>query len=255
MSYQGQAGGLYGAGSNQPPQALFDEASAAAASIQPRNRSGKLSPGGRIGVIAIGQSTTKQWFPFLQALARPLKPRVFFVNAGQDGMVAQTWASQGQPWSTAFKAVASSGLSLAQVQVLIVDSARIDSWKDGSLASQIRAYRNDLARIVARARSSFPNLKLVYIMPCHYAGYAGPGKAVREPFGYQEEFGIRQFILGQGAYSPVAVWGPYVFADTMVPYYYYDGVHFTTLGREKMASLTWDFFKSDPAINGWLWKR
>src|SRR5947209_452873 len=63
MSYQGFDGGLYGQGSNQPPTGLLNAALGEAAAIQPLNRSGGLSPGGRIGVIAIGQSTTRQWFP------------------------------------------------------------------------------------------------------------------------------------------------------------------------------------------------
>src|SRR5689334_10672084 len=67
-TYQGQEGGLYGAGSNQPSPALLDAALAASARIQPLNRRGRPAAGGRIGVMAIGQSTTKQWFPSFQVM-------------------------------------------------------------------------------------------------------------------------------------------------------------------------------------------
>jgi hypothetical protein len=254
-SYQGQDGGLYGGGSNQPSPSLLDAALAAAAGIQPLDARGNPAAGGRIGVVAIGQSTTEQWFPSFQAMARPLGPRVDFVNAGQDGMVAQSWAAQAKPWNTAIQDVGQSGLARAQVQVLIVDTIRIHSWTDGSLEGQIAAYSNNLARIVAMAKSHFPNLRLVYFMPFHYAGFASDARAIREPYAYQQEFGIRQVILDQGESSPVLLWGPYVFADTMNPADYYDGIHFSPTGRQVMASLTWQFFQTDPAAQLWLWDR
>jgi hypothetical protein len=255
MSYEGQAGGLYGGGSNQPSPSLLDAALASAGGIQPLNGLGKPSAAGRIGVVTIGQSTTDQWFPYFQAMARPLRPRVDFVNAGQNGAVAQSWAAQATPWDAAIQVVGRSGLSRAQVQVLIVDTIRIHSWTDGNLQGQIAAYSNNLNRIVAVAKSHFPDLRLVYIMPFHYAGYASDARAIREPYAYQQEFGIRQAILDQGEGSPVLLWGPYVFADTMNPAFYYDGIHFSPEGRQVMASLTWQFFQTDPAAQGWLWDR
>jgi hypothetical protein len=135
---------------------------------------------------------------------------------------------------------------------MILDSARIETWKDGGLEGQIRAYRADLAKIVARAKSSFPNLQLVYVMPFHYAGFAGIGNATREPYAYQEQFGIRRLILSQVTGRPVLVWGPYVFSNTMDPSYYYDGIHFSGRGRQAMATLSWQFFQNNSSINRWL---
>ena len=123
------------------------------------------------------------------------------------------------------------------------------------MQGQIDAYSRNLARIVAVAKSRFPNLRLVYFMPFHYAGYARAARAIREPYAYQQEFGIRQEILDHGQGSPVLLWGPYVFADTMNPAYYYDGIHFSPEGRQAMASLTWQFFQTDPAAQVWLWDR
>jgi hypothetical protein len=252
-SYEGQDGGLYGGGSNQPPQSLLDAALAASAAIRPLDRGGHPAAGGRIGVVTIGQSTTQQWFPYFRAMARPLARRVVFIDAGQDGMAAQNWATEGAPWSTAIRAAGASGLSNAQVQVLIVDAVRIFSWTDGDLEGQIRATSDTMARIVAVAKSRFPDLKLVYLMPFHYAGFAGEGRAIREPYAYQQQFGIRRLILDQSGDSPVLLWGPYVFSGTMNPAYYYDGIHFSRAGRQAMASLTWQFFRTDPAASRWLW--
>ena len=252
-TYQGQEGGLYGGGSNAPPEAVVNSAMAAAAKIQPLTATGKTAQNRHIGVLAIGQSTTRQWFSTFQAMAREHRPRVVFVNGGQDGVVSQNWATQAQPWSTAFNTVRASGLSKAQVQVLILDSARIHTWRDGNLERQIQAYRNDLAKIVAIAKSNFRNLRLVYIMPFHYAGFAGVINATREPYAYQQAFGIRRLILATGRESPVLLWGPYVFSNTTDPSYYYDGIHFTARGRRAMANLTWNFLKSDQAAQRWLW--
>jgi hypothetical protein len=153
------------------------------------------------------------------------------------------------------QAAADNGLSRAQVQVLIVDTVRIHSGDDGDLHGQIDAFSHNLARIIELAKSHFPNLRMVYIMPFHYAGYAGAPRAIHEPFAYQQEFGIRQKILDQGDGSPVLLWGPYVFGATMNPALYYDGIHFTLEGREVMASLAWQFFQTDPAAQRWMWGR
>ncbi len=252
MYYQGLEGGLYGGGSNQAPLGLLDAALAAAANIVPRNKLGEPSRGGKIGVIAIGQSTTRQWFPYFQGLARQLPPPFVFVNASQDGMISQLWANLSAPWSTADKDVTSYGLSRFQVQVATVDCLRGRSWKDGGLQSQIEAYSADLARIVRVAKAHYPNLQLIYVLPFHYAGFANSRRVTREPFSYQEGFGIRQLILRQGGGLPVLLWGPYVWADTANPSYFYDGIHFTKAGREQMATLTWRFLQKDLVAARWL---
>jgi hypothetical protein len=51
----------------------------------------------------------------------------------------------------------------------------------------------------------------------HYAGFAGAINATREPYAYQQEFGIRRLILEKGQGQPVLLWGPYVFSNTMDP--------------------------------------
>jgi hypothetical protein len=252
-SYQAQDGGLYGSGSNQPPRSLLDAAMAASAAIRPLDRAGRPSAGGRIGVVTIGQSTTRQWFPYFRAMVRPLAHRVAFIDAGQDGMAAQNWATGGAPWSTAIRDAGASGVSSAQVQVLIVDAVLIHSWNDGDLEGQIRATSDTMARIVAVAKSRFPDLQLVYFMPFHYAGFAGEARAIREPYAYQQQFGIRRLILDQSGSSPVLLWGPYVYSGTMNAADYYDGIHFTRDGRQAMASLTWQFFQTDPAAGRWMW--
>jgi hypothetical protein len=253
-SYQGFSGGLYGNGSNQPPPALLDAALAAAGQVVPRGYFGAPASSGKVGVIAIGQSTTKQWFPYFQRLAAfRLAPQFVLVNAGQDNMVAQSWASSSQPWSVADRMVAASRLSRYQVQVAIIDSVRIRSWNDGDLQGQVSAYSSNLARIMSIAKAHYPNLGLVYFMPFHDSEFVSPRTMLQEPFTYQLGFGIQHLVTTQGSGSPVLLWGPYVWAQMDNPAYFYDGIHFKHAGRAEMASLMWSFLQTDPVAAKWLW--
>ena len=166
-TYQGLDGGLYGQGSNQPPAGLLDAALAAAGSVVPRNFFGVPSASGKVGVIGIGQSTTKQWFPYFQRMTRQLPGRFTFVNAGQDSVVSQVWASVSKPWTVADSMVAGSGLSRNQVQVAIIDSARIRTWRDGGLQRTDRCVCREpgadrqpgqgaLSQLAGRLRPSLP---------------------------------------------------------------------------------------------------
>jgi hypothetical protein len=253
-SYQGFSGGLYGDGSNQPSSTLLGAALAAAGQVVPRGYFGAPASSGKVGVIAIGQSTTKQWFPYFQRLAAfRLAPQFVLVNAGQDNMVAQSWASSSQPWSVADRMVAASRLTRYQVQVAIIDSARIRSWNDGNLSAQVSAYSSNLAKIVSIAKAHYPNLGLVYFMPFHDSEFVSPRRMLQEPSSYQLGFGIQHLVTTQGSGSPVLLWGPYVWADMANPTYYYDGIHFSITGRAEMASLMWSFLQTDPVAAKWLW--
>ncbi len=253
-SYQGFSGGLYGNGANQPSPGLRDAANVAAGQVVPRGIYGAPSSSGKVGVIAIGQSTTKQWFPYFQRLSAGRLPgQVVLVNAGQDSVVAQSWASSPQPWSVADSLVAASRLSRFQVQVAIIDSARIRSWNDGNLPSQVNAYSSNLARIVSMAKAHYPNLSLVYFLPFHDSEFVSPRRMLQEPYTYQLGFGIQHLVTTQSSGSPVSLWGPYVWAEMANPAYYYDGIHFTSAGRAAMASLMWTFLETDPVAARWLW--
>src|SRR5262249_14683503 len=60
--YHGQDGGLYGGGSNIPPEHQLDAALKAARQVQPLDAEGKPSPNGKIVFISQGMSNTTQEF-------------------------------------------------------------------------------------------------------------------------------------------------------------------------------------------------
>ncbi|MFO0957113.1 MAG: hypothetical protein U0800_06550 [Isosphaeraceae bacterium] len=253
-TYQGLTGGLYGAGSNVPPRSLLDAANAANAAIRPLSITGRPSSNGRIGVVAIGQSTTNQWFPYFQAKAagnaRQLRRGLFFVNGGQDGRISTTWAGTDTPWGVLSGRV---GGGRNQVQVVFLDSAMIYGERYGSAQAEAGAYRRQLDTIIGRAKSFFPNLKLVYAFPFHWAGAASADRAVTEPASYAMQFGIQELVTKPSRKAPAVVWGPDIWSQTMNGGYYYDGVHFTSAGRAQMARVTWKFLREDFSSR-WFWR-
>ena len=67
--YQGEEGGLYGAGSNEPSPELAAAAAEAAAAIVPRDRTGRPAANGKIGLVSISMSNATQEFSRFKQLA------------------------------------------------------------------------------------------------------------------------------------------------------------------------------------------
>jgi hypothetical protein len=67
--YKGQDGGLYGGGSNTPPDAHRQAALAAAARIQPLDADGKPAADGRIVLVSISMSNATQEFSKFKNIA------------------------------------------------------------------------------------------------------------------------------------------------------------------------------------------
>jgi hypothetical protein len=256
QTYKGEIGGLYANGSNVAPRSLVEAEDAATSQIQPLNARGRAAANGRVGVIAIGQSTTNQWFPYFQRLARSkqseLKAGTFFVNGGQDGQGSAPWAYGNATWATLARRVGPA--ARLQVQVLVLDSVQFYPQNSSSVQALANSYSGQLATIVARAKRAYPNLKLVYALPFHWAGAASAGQAVTEPGGYEIQFGTRQLVTSQSYSQPVIARGPEIWTRTQDPALYYDGVHFTTQGRQTMAEITYGFLKTDRAAARWLFR-
>jgi hypothetical protein len=252
----GDAFDFYGDGSDSPSAELAAATAAVAARITPLNSRGIPAPfGGRIGVVAIGQSTTEQWFSTFMSSARArraaLRPGVSFINGGQPGMVSDSWVSDRSAWATLSKRVGGGRL---QVQVAFLDAALIFGWQHGGPAEEARVYSGQLQTIIARAKRTYPNLRLVYAFPFHWAGSSPSPKAITEPGGYDMQYGIRRTVLEQRLTEPVVVWGPDVWSQTRNAAFFTDGVHWSRAGRAAMTDLTWRFLADDPAAAQWLWR-
>lgn len=270
-TYKGYEGGLYGAGRNQPVGKLKEAVEQATLRIVPRDSAGRPAANGRIGLVAIGQSTTRMVFEPFQRQAGRVKARsVTLVNAALDGMVSSNWASSGGLWSTTLSRVRRAGLSPQQVQAVWVEVALLNPDRYGAFPAHNRTYARHLESIVNNAASLFPNLQVVYLSSRYYAGYTSRRTSF-EPYAYESAFGIRDLILSRvpetgginPARRPVVLWGPYYWTDGARPSQVdglsmnrndlaSDGVHPSRSGSQKIGNQLMRFFASDPLASRWF---
>ncbi len=67
--YKGEDGGLYGGGSNRPPEKHLQAAMWAARLIRPLDAQGTPDPNGKIVLLSVGMSNTTQEFSEFMRLA------------------------------------------------------------------------------------------------------------------------------------------------------------------------------------------
>ncbi len=121
----------------------------------------------------------------------------------------------------------------------------------------------------------FPNLQLAYLSSRIYAGHATTALNP-EPYAYESAYAVRWTIQRQMAgepalnadpakgavVAPVALWGPYLWADGTSPRasdglvwqredFAPDGTHPSPSGRQKVAALLLRFFQGDPTTQPW----
>ncbi|MDZ4287854.1 MAG: hypothetical protein U0984_07840, partial [Prosthecobacter sp.] len=93
--YEAEDGGLYGGGSNRPPEALQKAAQTALAQIQPLNAEGKPAADGRVVFVSISMSNATQEFSFFKRIADadPRKSaKLTLVDCAQGGQTMAAWA-------------------------------------------------------------------------------------------------------------------------------------------------------------------
>jgi uncharacterized protein (TIGR03437 family) len=273
--YAGESLGLYPNGANKRPAAHEAAGLRLAAEVQPRNASGAVdAQNGRIVLLAIGMSNTTQEFSAFQPLANrdPEKnPAVLLVDGAQGGWSADRIVAAGgeQYWTGVDTRLSAAGATAAQVQVVWMKQA--DAGPTLPFPSDARKLQGELAAIARTLRARFPNLRLLYLSSRTYAGYAST-TLNPEPYAYQSGFAVRwlieQQLSGDPALSydagqaPWLSWGPYLWvdgtqmrADGMAwncSDFADDGTHPAATGREKVARLLLDFFKSDTTARTWF---
>jgi len=93
-TYKGEEGGLYGAGSNEPPASHLAAAKAAGAKITPLNADGNPASDGSIGFVSISMSNATMEFSLFKELADRddrKSPRVVIVDCAQGGQAMAQW--------------------------------------------------------------------------------------------------------------------------------------------------------------------
>lgn len=272
--YEDQDGGLYGGGSNTPPEALKTAALAQLAQIQPLDADGKPSATGTIAYVSISMSNATQEFSTFKRLAdgSPLKsPKVTIVDCAQGGQAMAEWVPvDGGPWKEAMRRLEAAQVSPNQVQVAWVKLA--NKGPSGSFQEHGKKLENDTLQVLHNAKAKFPNLRIAYLGSRIWAGNA-KGGLNPEPYAYESGYVCRWLIQRQMksgaeldlAKSPLLLWGPYLWAegekgrkaDSLVwqpADFSGDGVHPSDSGRAKVANLMLEFLTTDPMAKPWFAK-
>ena len=290
-SYHGFVGGLYPAGTNNPPPAHAAAALAIATDqIKPLNAAGDFDPGqGRIVMISIGMSNATQEFATkgtqnfkTRSDADPAKnPQLLIVDGAQGGQDAPAWIDPSAPtWTTVNQRLTAAGVTPAQVQVAWLKQALGSPNNYGVFPAHAQALQSDLEIIIRNLKSKFPNIKITYLSPRTRAYTNIPTALSPEPFAYETGFGVKWAIQDQingvgnlnydpangAVVAPLILWGPYIWADGLNARS--DGftwlcsdleADFThpsaTGGVPKVADHLLAFFKTDPTARPWFLKQ
>lgn len=281
--YHGFPGGLYPDGLNVPPPEHEAAGVALAHEIQPLDANGQPNPQtGRIVLVSIGMSNTTQEFSVFQQMANadPDKnPQLVIVDGAQGGMSAariinpDDGATGARFWTTVNQRLAGAGVTPQQVQVAWVKEA--DARPTEPFPIHAERLQSELARIAQILKDRFPNLKIAYYSSRIYAGYATTALNP-EPFAYESGFAVKWLVERQidgdpelnfdpargEVKAPWLAWGPYLWADGLTPRqdgliwecddFRDDGTHPSESGRQKVATLLLDFFKSEPTARPWF---
>ncbi|MBI3950350.1 MAG: hypothetical protein HY314_07845 [Acidobacteria bacterium] len=285
--YEGRAGGLYPSGQNTPPTEHEAAGLALANEVQPLDAHGQPNPqNGRIVLLSIGMSNTTQEFStFIRTASadRDRSPQLVIVDGAQGGMSAariinpNDGSSGTRFWTTVDQRLASAGVTAKQVQVAWVK--QVDAAPTRAFPTHAEQLQSELAIIAQLLKSRFPNIKIAYCSSRTYAGYATTNLNP-EPYAYESGFAVKWLIESQinGAselnYDPARgevkapwlAWGPYLWADGLTPRrddgliwacddFGSDGTHPSDKGRQKIANLLLNFFKTDPTAQPWFLPR
>jgi hypothetical protein len=156
--------------------------------------------------------------------------------------------------------------------------AEINPAQWGDFPAHAQVLRNDIAIILGKLTTKFPNLRLAYLSSRIYAGYATT-TLNPEPYAYESAFSVRWLIEAQMSNdpnlnydpakgtvkSPLLLWGPYLWADGVKPRQTDglvwmrddlgpDGTHPSLPGRQKVANMLLTFFKTDANTKQWFVK-
>lgn len=266
--YKEEDGGLYGGGRNEPPESHRKAAEAELARIQPLDAAGKPAKDGKIVLLSISMSNATQEFSLFKKQADADVARsglLTIVDGAQGGQAMAEWADpKAKPWEEADRRLSAAGVSAAQVQAAWIKLA--NKQPRGELAEHGRKLQRDTQAVLENARAHYPNLRVAYLSSRIYGGYA-TNTLNPEPYAYESAFAVRwliqEQIKGGPVKAPLLLWGPYLWADGTAGRKIdkltwtredlaKDGTHPSPSGREKVAGMLLEFFKTDPLARSWF---
>lgn len=257
--------GLYPNGSNDIPQSYLDECLVLASEIVPRKPNGQPNPNGKIGFGSLGFSNPRNKFQTWVNTNPSSNTKLKFFNGAQPGKTAENWSNSNDLcWNRFLLAADKVFLEVLQIQVIWIELINLDPIEEWPIDKDLLVDRIELT--LTHLKTTFPNVKLVYFSSRTYAGYAdSPGNP--EPYAYQNGFAVREVIEkkinGLLLNVPHVLWGPYLWADGIVPRegdnltwncedFENDGLHPSPLGCVKVSNLLTEFFTTHPTSTSWF---
>jgi hypothetical protein len=229
-------------------------------------------------MISISMSNATQEFQVFKRIADsdPAKsPKLTIVDCAQGGQAMAEWAPpDAAPWQVAERKIREEGVTPEQVQIAWIKLA--NKQPKGKLDEHGKKLQSDTLAVIHNAKARFPNLRIAYLGSRIYAGYAS-GMLNPEPYAYESAFVARWLIQDQiagnpelnvdsenaEAKAPLLLWGPYFWGDGVTSRkadnlvwtrddFLGDGVHPSPTGRQKVARMLLDFFKTDETAKPWF---
>lgn len=284
-SYMGSEGGLYPGGSNVRPAVHEADGVALADGIVPLDANGNPDPNGKYVLLGLGVSISRTMFSQYQLTEQAdpaINPHLVIVNGAIDGTDSPDWANVNDG---AWQSVLNFYLPYQNVtanQVVAIWAMIPHSQPKGTYPSDMTQQINDVISAIQNMKIYFPNVKLAYLESMHYGGYAPNNPLILpEPYAYETGFAMQTIIADQingqanlnynpnngPVVAPWLSWGTYDWANGMLansnvyspsadlewsctdlgP----DGVHASTVGKNKDAALITNFFKLDETVTPW----
>jgi subtilisin family serine protease len=281
-TYRGFPGGLYPNGTSLRPAA--HEAvglDLARSQIRPRNAQGVPDAvNGRIVLLSLGMSNTASEFGRFVELVRndpALNPRLTIVNGALSGQTADRWRDPNSAaWQSSFDQLARNSVTREQVQVawvkvVLAGFGSNTADPSANFPAFPQSLQADLETISRNLKTNFPNIRVVYFSS-RIRAYVTPRGLSPETTAYETGFAVRWAITNQirGAsnlsltVAPWMSWGPYLWADGLVPRsdgltyacsdLEQDLVHPAAGAMQKVANQLKAFFATDPTATPWFLK-
>lgn len=278
----GQQGGLYPGGSNVLPVAHeLAGIQIAENDIVPRDVDGNPDPAGIVGLVSIGFSNTSREFRrFIELLGREpnLHPSLVAVDCAKGSLGLEDAVDPNDPndyWPYVGNQLSNAEVTGPQVQVAWLEIGYLDLVLPYSFPAWQIQEQQDLTKFVRSLKRRMPNLRLCYVTSRIYGHYSQRPE-LEEPAAYESAFGFKWMIEDQMAgprylnYDPAKgperapwiAWAPYNWADGIVPRsdgltwrcsnFEEDGVHPSSSGTRKVATVLLDFFRNDTTTRPWF---
>ena len=280
-TYQGKKGGLYPDGSNERPAAHNAEGLRIAQAIKPLGPDGNVDEAnGKIVWLSIGMSNTAQATNGFFNLMRdnPDKnPKLEMIDGAFGGQaINQINNPNAGYWNNIVEQrLKPRGLMPEQVQIVWYKQAEMGPTNT-DFAEYTTELKTKYASVMRILKQKYPNVKMVYLSPRSYAGYAKT-RLNPEPFAWYTGWAIKFLIEDQikgvddlrfkGENAPVAwlSWGPYLWANGekangngllyVEADYGQDGTHPSNSGVQKIAKEMQHFFMTDETAVPWFMRQ